>query len=230
METSKEILTELFEIAPFLGKDGLSLTPYTVPGDYFNHFSEFLMNRVRSAEKVVSDQTKTEISSFDEITGISPLLAGLQKKSTFRTPEGFFESLEVNIPFDSISGKKLTVPSVESPLNPEIHKTRAISFPIRMIRYVAAACIIGMIGITTFQIANHQNTDPINSLTSVSDQDMANFLDEDDIHWTPGLSSSSETASAEFSDNDIHELLSGVPDEELEQYSQTLPAAKATVN
>ncbi len=161
---------------------------------------------------------------------ISPLLAGLQKKNTFQAPEGFFELMEVIIPSESISDKEVSAPSIVVPVNPVVHKTRVISFPFRLIRYVAAACIIGMIGITTFQILNHRNTDPINSLTSVSDQDMANFLDEDDIHWTPGLSSSSETASAEFSDNDIHELLSGVPDEELEQYSQTLPAAKATVN
>ncbi len=230
METSNEILTELLEIAPFLGKDGLSKAPYMVTGDYFNHFAEILMNRIRSEGKENSGQPSTEISAFDEITEISPLLASLQKKNTFQAPMGFFESLEVIVPSESISGKEVTMPPRTTPSNPANYKTRTISFPIRMVRYVAAACIIGMIGITTFQIANHQNTDPIKSLTSVSDQDMANFLDEDDIHWTPGLSSSSETASVEFSDIDIHELLSGVPDEELEQYSQTLPAAKATVN
>jgi hypothetical protein len=230
MELANEILTELLEITPFLGRDGLSVTPYSVPGDYFNHFAEILMNRIRSEGNENSEQLQREISSFDEIKEISPLLAGLQKKMTFQAPEGFFESLEVIIPSESISGKEVSAPSIAAPMNPAIHKTRVISFPFRIIRYAAAACIIGMIGITTFQIANHQNTDPIKSLTSISDQDMANFLDEDDIHWTPGLSSSSETVSVEFSDNDIHELLSGVPDEELEQYSQTLPAAKATVN
>ena len=54
-------------------------------------------------------------------------------------------------------------------------------------------------------------------LTTVSDQDMANYLDADDIHWTPGIRFL-ETASVEFTDNDIHELFSNVPDEELEQY------------
>jgi hypothetical protein len=230
METTNEILTELLEITPFLVKNGLSRAPYSVPVDYFNHFADLLMNRIRSEGREILDQPKTEISSFDEITEISPLLASLQKKNTFQLSEGFFESLEIKIPSEIISGKDVSIPSVVTPLNPANRKTRVISFPIRIIRYAAAACIIGMIGITTFQIANHQNSDPIKSLTSVSDQDMANFLDEDDIHWTPGLSSPSETASAEFSDNDIHELLSGVPDEELEQYSQTLPAAKATVN
>jgi len=230
METSNEILTELLEIAPLLGRNGLSRVPYSVPGEYFNHFAELLLIRIQSKGKEISGQPITEISSLDEITEISPLLASLQKKNPYQIPEGFFKSLEVKIPTEIISGKEVSLPSVVTSLNPADRKTRVISFPIRIIRYAAAACIIGMIGITTLQIANHQNTDPVKSLTSISDQDMANFLDEDDIHWTPGLTSSSETASADFSDNDIHELLSGVPDEELEQYSQTLPAAKATVN
>ena len=78
---------------------------------------------------------------------------------------------------------------------------------------------------------NHLSvTDPINGLTTVSDQDMANYLDADDIHWTPGISSSSETASVEFSDNDIHELFSNVSDDELEQYVPSLPLNKGTEN
>jgi hypothetical protein len=71
--------------------------------------------------------------------------------------------------------------------------------------------------------------DPINALTAISDQDMANYLNDDDIHWTPGVSSSTETASADFSDIEIHELLSSVPDNELQQYS-SLPEQKRSVN
>jgi hypothetical protein len=106
-----------------------------------------------------------------------------------------------------------------------------ISLPVRMIRYAAAACIAGLIGITVFNLVNHPPvTDPITSLNSVSDQDMANYLDADDIHWTPGIASSTKTASVEFNDNDIHELLSSVPDDELEQYFPELPGQKRTIN
>jgi hypothetical protein len=59
---------------------------------------------------------------------------------------------------------------------------------------------------------------------------MANFLDAEDIHWTPGVSSSSGTASVDFNDNDIHELFSNISDDELEQYVPALPLNKANVN
>jgi hypothetical protein len=59
---------------------------------------------------------------------------------------------------------------------------------------------------------------------------MANYLESDDIHWTPGISSSSETASVEFSDSDIHELFSNVSDAELEQYAPSLLLNKGSVN
>jgi hypothetical protein len=52
----------------------------------------------------------------------------------------------------------------------------------------------------------------------------------EDIHWTPGVSSSSGTASVEFNDNDIHELFSNISDDELEQYVPSLPLNKGTVN
>jgi hypothetical protein len=108
--------------------------------------------------------------------------------------------------------------------------------PVRWIRYVAAACVVGLIGIVTFNMANRQAiTDPIRGLASVSDQDMANYLDADDVHWTPGLSQtieppSTQTASAEFNQNDIRDLMSSVPDDELEQYSSSLPEQKRNVN
>jgi hypothetical protein len=101
---------------------------------------------------------------------------------------------------------------------------------MRIVRYAAAACIVGMIGITTFNWTHHQILDPINGLTTVSDQDMANFLDKDDVHWTPDNPSDLQTATVDLSDNDIHDLLSSVPDVELEQYSLLLPEQKPSVN
>jgi hypothetical protein len=37
-------------------------------------------------------------------------------------------------------------------------------------------------------------------------------------------------ASVDLNDNDIHDLLTNVPDDELEQYSALLPKEKGTVN
>jgi hypothetical protein len=226
METRNQILTELQEIAPFLGREGLSRIPYNLPAGYFEGFPGILMNRIHMREEGFQEpETGLEIGE------ISPLLAGLQKKNTYQVPQGFFESLNIKIPAEMAPAKLVSMAPSLTQTDSGSDRPRRISLPVRMVRYAAAACIAALIGITVFNLFNHRNlTDPITSLNSVSDQDMANYLDADDIHWTPGITSSSETASVEFNDNDIHELLSSVPDDELEQYFPELPGQKRTVN
>jgi hypothetical protein len=163
------------------------------------------------------------VSSPEEISGISPLLAGLKKKNPYQVPVGYFESLNNDVQISENVPPKLTAV-------PQSSKPKKISIPMRIVRYAAAACIVGMIGITTFNLTHHQLLDPINGLTTVSDQDMANFLDKDDVHWTPDNPSDLQTSTVNLSDNDIHDLLGSVPDVELEQYSLLLPEQKPSVN
>jgi hypothetical protein len=245
MERSNEILTEIREIAPVLGKSGPIRSPFTLPGGFFENFPEILMFRIRleasgSPEAV---NKMDNIRSDQEIDNISPLLAGLQHKTTFQVPDGYFESFNTmisdsgmlserkfrtpeSVPVVQISSGKISDTSLE--LKPS-EKTKVFNFS-RVLKYSVAACMIALLGLTLFNLNHRSVTDPINGLTTVSDQDMANYLDADDIHWTPGVSSSSETASVEFSDNDIHELFSNVSDDELEQYVPSLPLNKGTVN
>jgi hypothetical protein len=210
MESSEEILTELLEIAPFLGRAGISRDSYTVPAGFFEDFSEILMNRIHLETDVF-----LEPDARQELSGISPLLAGLQTKNPYKLPEGYFESWKATIP------QSKSVPT----------KLVAFGTRSRVIRFAVAACIVAFLGTTVFYLTYHRNiTDPLSSLANVSDQDMANFLDSDDIHWTPGITSATEMASVDLNDNDIHDLLTNVPDDELEQYSALLPKEKGTVN
>lgn len=219
METPKEILTELQEIAPHLGKEGIFRVPYKVPVGFFEGFAENLMNRlhVETAEFSESNagQQIAEVSSLQEILEISPLLAGLKNKNPYQVPVGFFEELKADIP--KRETKLVAIKSKPAPV-----------FTLKTVRYAVAACLVALLGTAIFNLTYHKTTDPIKDLTTVSDQDIANYLDSDDIHWTPGIYSSS--ASTDFSESDIHDLLSGVPDEELEQYSSSLPDDKRNVN
>ena len=221
MESSNEILTELLEITPSLGKAGVLKTPYVIPGGYFDDFAGILMYRIRFEADSFGD-VKSE-SAPEEIAEISPLLAGLKNKNPYRVPAGYFESLETKVQIIENAAPKLTAV-------PQSNNTKKISIPMRIVRYAAAACIVGMIGITTFNLTHHQILDPINGLTTVSDQDMVNFLDIDDVHWTPDNTSNLQTSTVDLSDNDIHDLLGSVPDVELEQYSLLLPEQKPSVN
>jgi hypothetical protein len=221
MKSSNEILTELLEITPFLGRAGILRTPYRIPTGYFEDFTDILMYRIRF-EADGFGETKS-MSAPEEIAEISPLLAGLKDKNPYQVPEGYFESLDSKVQIiESVVPKLVAMPRA--------NKTRKISIPMRIVRYAAAACIVGMIGITTFNLTHHQVMDPINGLTTISDQDMANFLDVDDVHWTPDNPSAMETSTVNLSDNDIHDLLGSVPDAELEQYSLLLPEQKPSVN
>ena len=245
MERSKEILTEIQEIAPRLGQSGPARNPYSLPAGFFENFTEILMLRIQMEASGGPETVKKmdEISSVREMTGISPLLAGLQHKSTYRVPEGYFESLNTLIASSGmLTEKEFQTPESAPVLSiisgritndyPDTKvsgKNKVFNFS-RLLKYSVAACVIALLGLTLFNMNHRSLTDPINGLTAVSDQDMANYLDADDIHWTPGISSSSETASVEFSDNDIHELFSNVSDDDLEQYVPSLPLNKGSVN
>jgi len=245
MDRSIEILTEIQEIAPFLGKSGPLGNPYSLDAGFFENFPEILMHRIRLQSIDAGESVKkiTESSPAEEIIEISPLLAGLKHKPTYQVPEGFFESLTTMIsdsgilyenapsnpeftPVVQISSGRITNRSHESESS---HKTKIFNFST-VLKYSVAACLIALLGLTLFNMNQKSTTDPINGLTTVSEQDMANYLDAGDFHWTPGVLSSSETASVEFSDNDIHELFSNVSDDELEQYVPSLPVDKGTLN
>jgi len=218
METSKEILTELQEIAPNLGITSIARTPYAIPAGFFEGFPESLMNRIhREAAYSESDtgQQSAEASPLLEIEEISPLLAGLKNKSTYQVPTGYFENLKTKIP--ALESKPLTSKTKQVPV-----------FTLKFVKYAVAACLIALLGTAIFNLTYHKTTDPIKDLVNVSEQDMANYLDSDDIHWTPGIATSS--VSIDFSENDVHDLLSTVPDDELEKYSATLPEDKRNVN
>lgn len=245
METSKQILSELQEAAPFLGKSGLSRLPYTAPAGFFEEFSEALMNRIRLEMNALdvhleSDPFDTILDAGAEIDQLSPLLASLQKKNSYQVPAGFFEEWKVKSPaIETAPAKLISMPAFE--MN-QVNMDAATSAPStgtrvkmggflskKLIRYAAAACLMAVLGTAAYQFASRAGSiDPMGALSSVSDQDMANYLDTDDIHWTPGLST--QTASADFSDSDIHDLLNSVPDSELEQYLPVLPEPKRTVN
>src|SRR6185295_2701202 len=182
METSKEILTELKEIAPFLGGTAILRPPYGLPAGYFEDFAEILMYRIH-----LEDARIPMPDAVQEMAEISPLLAKLQKINTYKVPEGYFEAWKVEIPPSENHRPKLVA------INTGASPDKRVSPFSRILKYAVAASLVGLLGITIYTINNRNITDPLHGLTTVSDQDMANYLDADDVHWTPGIAP--ETAS-----------------------------------
>jgi hypothetical protein len=239
METPNEILTELQEIAPVLGQK-ISVLPYRMPEGFLAGFSDILMNRIRVEEALgispgTTGFTINHLEAGVEIEEISPLLAGLKNKTPYQVPTGFFEGWNAKIPdlIPTTTGEPIVNIEETKPHVVVMPEKRVSVFSGSVLRYAVAACVIALLGTTIYQFAiRHDNintqNDPLGGLSAVSDQDMANYLDSDDIHWTPGISSS--TVAAEFNENDVHDLLSNVSDSELEQYLPSLPKGKGTVN
>jgi hypothetical protein len=202
MERLKEIETELSGIAPFLGKGGLLALPYGIPEGYFEHFSEDLLAKIKNGE----------LSADLELSALSPLLAGIKREMPYEVPAAYFNDFKPASDRPHAGKGKLVLLSAGS----------------RLLRYASAAILTGVIATAAFFTFHRNNTDPLTALTNVSDQEMANYLDTQDVHWS--TVAAPVTASVDFDDNDISDLLSNVSDTELEQYLPDLPVQKRTSN
>ena len=220
MERLKEIEAELSGIAPILGKSRVTGLPYQVPAGYFEHFAESLLQKIRN----------TAESPEAELHTISPLLAGLSRKTPYQVPEGYFNEFRAmgkseaanNLPVELLNDTQTSKPEIRT-------------VPLRsirpLLRYAAAAVITAVIAGTAFLTLYHKpSADPLSGLAKVSDQEMANYLENQDIHWVPGTSASTPTATVDFDDAEISELLSNVSDAELEQYLPDLQDQTRKIN
>ncbi|MDP4131345.1 MAG: hypothetical protein Q8918_09490 [Bacteroidota bacterium] len=235
MKRLNEIESELSGIAPVLGKNGTTAQPYSVPDGYFAHFSEILLNRIHSESGLFLKETdisntvnalsRTEFGDenpLSELASLSPFLAKLERKTPYQVPVDYFREFQAK--------KENPVPSERTSVyaeQPAVSKAKLILFHsgTRFMKYAVAAVAAGIIATTTFFALRNTSADPLSSLTNVSDQEMANYLENHDVHWGPGASA--PTVSVDFSDNDISDLLSNISDTELEQY---LPDQKQNTN
>ncbi|WP_290795218.1 hypothetical protein [Flavihumibacter sp. UBA7668] len=95
MTPDKNIVSELKVLA---GQQ--QTVPYQVPIGYFDSFPERMLELVKSVSGKAAIQTEDgikvgeEFTFLEEITTLSPLLAGLSKKMPFTVPNGYFDQIE----------------------------------------------------------------------------------------------------------------------------------------
>jgi hypothetical protein len=134
-------------------------------------------------------------------------MENLKKENPYRVPQNYFEELPDRI----------------------MQKLRSLSQPARVIpfykkmpglKYAMAAAVTGIlitIGIFTFtNRTNNPVVDPVAALAKASDQDIVNYMANQDILLSAQTSSS--TASQEFNESDVRDLFNEIPDAELQQY------------
>ncbi|HEY4337581.1 MAG TPA: hypothetical protein VGM89_16830, partial [Puia sp.] len=212
---------------------------FNVPEGYFEGFAEGMLARIKSGEGArpgfVSMKAVAETAD-QELNALSPLLAQLRSKETYRMPEGYFEELS---PVLTLANKltPYTVPSayfqeLPAEINQKISEPHEVKRPAKVVafgggrtrlwRYSAAAVVAGLIltiGWLRLQVSGGKPIKPAEnmttSLTRVSDQDLQSFLADQDTTLAQPVN---VVAMQDFNDNDLKTFLGDVPDGELKQY------------
>ncbi len=175
--------------------------PFAIPAGYFSELPDNLVSGMQAVEFVK-----------EELEELSPMLAGLRHINSFALPQGYFDGLATSV-LDRVKVKR--------PVAKVVSFGRAKSW----LKYAAAAAVVGLVatlGLRQFNHAHASVVDPIASLVKVSDQEMANYLEYQDIPLPKSLDSTSAGQAlvmSDINDNDIQDLMGYVSDNELQQYA-----------
>ncbi|MBC7904690.1 MAG: hypothetical protein H7Y27_14795 [Gemmatimonadaceae bacterium] len=257
MANSSTIKDELKEISPLIaGIEPVNL--FKVPGGYFDGFAEGLMNKLRA------DTAENPVS---ELTVLSPLLAGLDKKLPYSAPDGYFQDLSENIVtgvkaidfvneelenmIPAMSGlqnrKTYTVPKgyfeafpqkmVQLAKAQQPGKVISMNFAKRVVRYAAAAALMGVMAIgawfytsdkTPKGIANASaiEAETAGKVKALPDAEIAAYADVNS--W--GIPSASSIVADDITENNMNDLFADVSDEELQRYIEQHGGPALTTN
>ena len=189
---------------------------------------------------------------FEELSPIMAPLAEVRQKPSYSVPEGYFEGLAAEI-LSKVSPAKVKEPAsvVSESVTPapviSMNRKSPMRSPMSLSqrsfwKYSAAAVVAGLIftiGWLRLQApgkTHHpaQVADVTSNLVKISDQDLQNFLDnqndqESDVNSRDDNSADDNSATAEpmnstatldITDSDVKSLLGDVPDGELKSYME----------
>ncbi len=234
MQPSKTIPEELKELNSTLPP--VKEPVFTVPNGYFENFADSVLSKIRNQKAV---------SVTDELAQLSPLLAGLSKKSPYTVPENYFSSLANDVPvligndpLPSILAELNKAPLYEVPagyfenfpqsvLAKVTNKSaKVISItPFRWMRMAAAAVVAGIIAISSFVYFNRkQNIDiaqqpeawVAKNLQGVSDKALEEFVNSADVSGAGQVAQNKPST-------EVRSLLGDVSDRELDAFLAQVP-------
>ena len=226
--------------------------PYQVPQGYFDTLPAILLNRV---------QATTAANAADELEILSPLLSQIGKKMPFSTPAGFFDEVGenaiagaqaidfVNDALENLSPlmnglKRMVVYEVPAGYFEQLPKqvlqavkaqqpAKVVSmrFTRRVLRYAAAAVVVGLIVTAGWLYLGNGGGEKITpgktvatiasagELDSIPDDMLEKYLES--ATPTPAensIAATSTAANEELNATDMKDLLADVSDEDLQQY------------
>jgi len=149
---------------------------------------------------------------------VSPILSVLKDKATYQVPEGYFDYLPAaareKVIDERVGAKVVAIGSWGKSVKSHWWKYAGVA---------AAACLILVFSWPQFHSSriDEQKKLPVDvaqSLHKVSDQEILNYLDDQNSILAEPVSNN--TATLDMNDSDIKTLLGDVPDGELQQYME----------
>lgn len=243
MDNRKPILEELMNISPLVG--GIQpVPPYSVPEGFFEGFAGQIMARIRSVEMSAKEELETLsplLSRIDKknpftapegyfseladnlVSGMkaidfvreeleTPLLSDLKHRQIYTVPPGYFESFPAMLLNKIQSGKKAPVVTMR---------------PVkRVFQFAAAAAVAAMVilGVVFFSGKRQQTTAiaalPADSIASqnihkLSDEAILDYVENEVILADNNFML---TGAAEIDEDDMRDMLTDIPDDELRRY------------
>lgn len=215
------------ELSPALNRN-----PYSVPDGYFEGLAGSILARIRTLDQ----------SAAEEISELSPLLAGLSRNMPFEVPGNYFgqtakslgsitkeedeESLVLSfiskeMPYEVPLGYFANFPDQVLEKLPN-RRSKVVSMTRnKWMRMAVAAMFAGIMVISGFLYFNQtgNGSDPVASeLKKASTEELDAF-----INSTTGTANSNTTQSNSVA-QDVKEILDDVSDKELEAFLSAVPA------
>lgn len=208
----ESIQQELARLSPTVSRISRD-TPYRLPEGFFEELSPVL--------SLIKDKQVYEIPEgyFSELT---PVLTVAHDRSTYRAPEGYFDSLP-----DQILEKVAEPVAGAKVISMRPLKGHWWSYASASAAAIAACflLIFSLPGIDT----NHESVATAErALRNLSDQDLQGYLDSQhailaeslDQHGIAGEAINNSTATVDMNEGEVKSLLSGISDDDLQQYME----------
>jgi hypothetical protein len=237
MNSRNTILNELKSLESSLAPD-IQEPVFAVPAGYFEGFADSVLSRIRM---------QNAASAEEEISGLSPLLAGLSRKMPFEVPANYFQENSKELAFVGAEDEESLVLSFISKDMPyEVPLGYFANFPEQMteklaapkgrvvtmmrrkwMRMAVAAIVTGIIALSGFLYFNRDKSiDPLttnevvaNEIKKASTEELDEFLDKNDVAVSTNSSSVTATPKKE-----MKTLFQDVSDQELEAFLQEIPS------
>jgi hypothetical protein len=196
---------ELSVLSPLLSKLDKKL-PFEAPAGYFTELTDNVVSGARAIDFV-----------NEELENLSPVMAGLKDKQVYEAPAGYFEALPGQL-LGRI--KKAAEPA----------KVIAIGFGRKVMRYAAAAALVGAVIMGAWWFTGKSGASGPDSVVAKVDKlsvdELQNYLEDESVAMPADLLA--VNSKAELDANDVGDLLQNVSDDEIQKYLEQNMLTKHT--